>query len=69
MARFLLLKFEPSSEPRVFLGDQQTSHPAAHKGGKEGGEASAGGSAADRAAPVRKAATTRKRNAEQHAHH
>ncbi len=69
MARFLLLKFEPSSEPRIFPGDQEASHPAAHKGGKEGREASVGGSAADRSASARKAAATRKRNAEQHAHH
>ncbi|WP_199228518.1 MULTISPECIES: hypothetical protein [unclassified Caulobacter] len=68
MARFLLLKFGPSSEPRAFVGDQEASHPAAHEAGKEGGEVSTGDSAADRSASARKAAATRKRNAEQHAH-
>jgi plasmid stabilization system protein ParE len=46
-----------------------TDHPAAHKGGKKGGEASASRSAADRSASAKKAAATRKRNAEHHAHH
>jgi len=48
---------------------KSTGHPAAHKGGKAGGEASAHPSAADRSASAKKAAATRKRNAEQHAHH
>jgi plasmid stabilization system protein ParE len=47
---------------------KETDHPAAHKGGKKGGEASASRSAADRSASARKAAATRKRNAEHHAH-
>ena len=46
-----------------------TGHPAAHKGGKKGGAASAGRSAAERSASARKAAVTRKRNAEHHASH
>jgi plasmid stabilization system protein ParE len=46
-----------------------TGHPAAHKGGKLGGKASSSRSAADRSASARKAAATRKRNAERHAHH
>lgn len=46
-----------------------TGHPAAHKGGRKGGEASAQRSAADRSASAKKAAATRKRNAESHAHH
>ena len=41
-----------------------TGHPAAHKGGKIGGRASAERSAADRSASAKKAAATRKRNAE-----
>ncbi len=41
-----------------------TGHPAAHRGGKLGGEASAARSAAARSASARKAAETRKRNAE-----
>lgn len=48
---------------------KSTGHPAAHKSGKAGGEASAHRSAADRSASAKKAAATRKRNAEQHAHH
>ncbi len=44
-----------------------TGHPAAHKGGKAGGAASAGRSAAERSASAKKAAATRKRNAEHHA--
>ena len=40
-----------------------TSHAPAHKGGKIGGAASAGRSAADRSASARKAAETRKGNA------
>ena len=47
---------------------KDTGHPAAHKGGEEGGKASAGRSAADRSASAKKAAATRKRNAEHHAH-
>lgn len=45
-----------------------TDHPAAHKGGEKGGEASASRSAADRSASARKAAATRKRNAEHRTH-
>lgn len=41
-----------------------TGHPAAHRGGKLGGEASAARSAAARSASAREAAETRKRNAE-----
>lgn len=40
-----------------------TGHPAAHKGGKTGGTASASRSAADRSASAKKAAATRKANA------
>ena len=47
----------------------RTGHPAAHKGGKLGGAASAHRSAADRSASAKKGAETRKRNAENHAHH
>lgn len=47
---------------------KDTGHPAAQKGGKKGGEASASRSAADRSASAKKAAATRKRNAEHHAH-
>jgi plasmid stabilization system protein ParE len=46
---------------------KSTGHPAAHKGGKAGGAASAHRSAADRSASARKVAATRKRNAE-HGH-
>jgi plasmid stabilization system protein ParE len=46
-----------------------TGHPAAHKGGEEGGKASANRSAAARSASAKKAAATRKRNAENHASH
>lgn len=46
-----------------------TGHPAAHKGGKAGGKASAARPAADRSAAARKAAQTRKRNTDHHAHH
>jgi plasmid stabilization system protein ParE len=38
------------------------------KGGRKGGEASASRSAAERSASAKKAAATRKRNAEHHAH-
>jgi plasmid stabilization system protein ParE len=42
---------------------KHTGHPAAHKGGKLGGEASAHRPAAARSASAKKAAATRKRNA------
>ena len=48
---------------------KSTGHPAAHKGGNSGGRASASRSDADRSASARKAAATRRRNAEHHAHH
>ena len=48
---------------------KETGHPAAHKGGRKGGEASASRSAAERSASAKKAAATRRRNAEHHAHH
>lgn len=48
---------------------KDTGHPAAHKGGRKGGEASASRSAAERSASAKKAAATRKRNAEHSAHH
>ena len=41
----------------------ETGNPAAHKGGKAGGRASATRSAADRSASAKKAAATRRRNA------
>ncbi len=41
-----------------------TGHPASHEGGRKGGAASAGRSAADRSASAKKAAETRKRNAQ-----
>jgi plasmid stabilization system protein ParE len=44
------------------------THVSAKKGGKKGGEASASRSPADRSASAKKAAATRKRNAEHHAH-
>jgi plasmid stabilization system protein ParE len=47
---------------------KDTGHPAAHKGGRKGDEASASRSAEERSASARKAAATRKRNAEQRAH-
>ena len=46
-----------------------TGHPAAHKGGKAGGAASASRSAGERSESAKKAAATRKRNAERDAHH
>src|SRR5215216_6666302 len=46
---------------------KDTGHPAAHKGGEKGGKASANRSAAARSASAKKAAATRKRNAEHHA--
>jgi plasmid stabilization system protein ParE len=42
-----------------------TGHPAAHKGGRLGGAASASRSATHRSASAKKAAMTRKRNAKQ----
>ena len=42
---------------------KETGHPAAHKGGKLGGEAAASRPAAARSASARKAAATRERNA------
>jgi plasmid stabilization system protein ParE len=47
---------------------KSTGHPAAHKGGKKGGDAAALRSKESRSASARKAAATRKRNAEHHAH-
>jgi plasmid stabilization system protein ParE len=46
---------------------KDTGHPAAHKGGEKGGKASASRTAAERSASAKKAAATRKRNAEQRA--
>ncbi len=46
---------------------KSTGHPAAHKGGEKGGKASSSRIAAERSASARKAAATRKRNAEHHA--
>lgn len=48
---------------------KHTGHPAAHKGGETGGQASASRSPADRSASAKKAAATRKRNADHRAHH
>jgi plasmid stabilization system protein ParE len=48
---------------------KSTGHPAAHKGGTKGGQAAASRTHAERSASARKAAATRKRNAEHHAHH
>ena len=45
-----------------------TGNPAAHKGGELGGQAAGARSAAERSASAKKAAATRKRNAEHHAH-
>ena len=42
---------------------KETGHPAAHEGGKLGGEAAASRPAAARSASARKAAATRERNA------
>ena len=47
---------------------KNTGHPAAHKGGEKGGEASGSRTAAERSASAKKAAETRKRNAEHRAH-
>lgn len=46
---------------------KDTGHPAAHRGGEKGGKASASRPAAERSASAKKAAATRKRNAEHHA--
>jgi plasmid stabilization system protein ParE len=46
---------------------KDTGHPAARKGGEKGGKASASRSAEKRSASAKKAAATRKRNAEQRA--
>ena len=43
---------------------KSTGHPASHAGGEKGGKASASRSAADRSASAKKAAATRKKNAE-----
>ncbi len=48
---------------------KKTGHPAAHKGGENGGNASASRPAAARSPTAKKAAPTRKRNAEHHASH
>jgi plasmid stabilization system protein ParE len=48
---------------------KSTGHPAAHKGGQIGGKASASRSPASRSTSAKKAAATRKRNAEDHANH
>jgi plasmid stabilization system protein ParE len=45
---------------------KSTGHPAAHKGGEKGGATSASRPTASRLASAKKAAATRKRNAEQH---
>ena len=45
------------------------SHASSKKGGRIGGKASASRPAAERSASAKKAAATRKRNAEHHAHH
>jgi plasmid stabilization system protein ParE len=45
------------------------NHAPSRKGGKLGGKASASRTAAERSASAKKAAATRKRNAEHHAHH
>ncbi len=42
---------------------KETGHPAAHRGGKLGGEAAAERPAAERSRSAKKAAETRKRNA------
>ncbi|MGX9145770.1 plasmid stabilization protein [Mesorhizobium sp. 128a] len=46
---------------------KDTGHPAAHKGGKLGGNASASRSSTSKSASAKKAAATRKRN-DSHAH-
>jgi len=47
---------------------KDTGHPAAHKGGEKGGRDAASRSAVERSTSAKKAAATRKRNAEHHAH-
>jgi plasmid stabilization system protein ParE len=47
---------------------KHTGHPAAHKGGRTGGNASASRTAAERSASAKQAAATRKRNAAGRAH-
>ena len=47
---------------------EETGHPASHKGGEKGGKAAASRSAEDRSASARKAAATRRKNAEHRAH-
>ncbi len=47
---------------------KHTGHPAAHKGVKKGGKASAARTAAERSASAKKAAATRNRNAAQAGH-
>ncbi len=47
---------------------RHTGHPAAHKGGELGGRESAGRSPEERSASAKKAAATRKRNAEHGRH-
>ncbi len=47
---------------------KDTGHPAAHKGGEKGGHASASRSREERSQSAKKAAATRKRNAEHRAH-
>jgi plasmid stabilization system protein ParE len=46
---------------------KSTGHPAAHRGGEIGGKAAAMRPKASRSASAKKAAATRKRNAEEHA--
>ncbi len=46
---------------------KSTDHPAARKGGEKGGKASTSRTHAERSAAARKAAATRKRNADHHA--
>ena len=48
---------------------EHTGNPAAHRGGAIGGAHAAERPAAARSASAKKAAATRKRNAEAHAHH
>jgi len=48
---------------------KETGHPAAHRGGELGGKAAAERPAQARSASAKKAAATRKRNAEHRAHH
>ena len=47
----------------------RTGHPAARKGGEKGGNASASRTPAERSRSAKKAAATRKRNAEHRASH